>query len=420
VIALLNLRKSSFLIIALLLISLTFILSSCGGGKDGSTPDNTNGYKTWLSADGTVNFGLTKYGSIAVSVNSTVTANSIRAAASDAADTSGEYYYITGTVGKKEVLKQISVTNVTDTQGNIKTVNLDGSTTPPAAYPNSFVIDGTRYLLFGYSSGTFKLYVYVSEDDNNVYYKSSNTLDFSSINSSSLASLANSITTKSPSSIAVFGMPWITNPVYNVETQTLYFTLCWKLDYTENGSKGKSVVVRPCMAVSSNGFTPAPITIPPEFDPENEGMSNPFHPSRHWIGRMYVNKAGNKVYFTCMNDTDIGWGSTSNPFSPPYPYPIDADKRIWTYILTADINGGTLSNSRQLSSTVNKAGINYVADISPDGSYLYVAHMDIPSSMLADNASYKPDGLCLDLCNMAPYEISVWTGQLSRVSTEGL
>jgi serine protease AprX len=300
-----------------------------------------------------------------------------------------------------------------------KTMLFDGSTAAPAPYPQALSEDGTQYMLCGKGAGLFWLYQYDHEDANYIYYVSVSRWDFSAF-------------TNYVNSILYKGKPtaWIVSPFYSSARRTLYVTICF---WVEHAAKGDYVKVRIYeSALSGNAF---------QTPQELRGEINPYHPAHYqngqwhtpddfpgrlgfwWIGRMYVTGDGKKAYFNCLNvDGSKDIMKSSSPFLAPIPNRQDLglsgitdlhDPRlIDTYVCSAEIAAdGSFFNVKQLPPAINRGGINFVCDVTADGTTLSVAQMTCDATFWS--YGWGPDGLALE-CTMHPAsELEPWTGTIN-------
>ncbi len=366
-------------------------------------------------------------------------------------DTTTSWNFITGKTGSKTVMTRVdgnysagvnigmdkyaSISVLSgikskasrDLQNGAKNLLFDGTNSTPPGYSCAFEYNSDYYMLFGYSQGIFKLYKYSSEDDTNVYFTSSSLWDFSQVSNIINSAPYNSMQT-----------PWILCPTYNDARKTLYFTLCY---WVHNTVKGDYIKIRTYESkLQGSAFGPAS---------ELRGTINPFHPIHYlngqwhsendfsgrgglwWVGRMYVTQDGKKAYFNCMNlNGDNTVMKQTSPFIPPLPNANDLagsgisdmfdPRMIRTYVCSADIlDDGTLTNVRQLPSSINRGGVNFVCDISPDGSTLYIAHMNMDAAgwaaLLA--AGWGSDGLVLQCCQQLASDVQYWTGTIEAMTS---
>ncbi len=367
------------------------------------------------------------------------------------ADTTTSWNFITGKTGSKtvmtrvdgnysagvnigmdkyasiSVLSEIKSKASRDLLNGAKNLLFDGTNSTPPGYSCAFEYNSDYYMLFGYSQGIFKLYKYSSEDDTNVYFTSSSLWDFSQVSNIINSAPYNSMQT-----------PWILCPTYNDARKTFYFTLCY---WVHNTVKGDYIKIRIYESkLQGSAFGPAS---------ELRGTINPFHPIHYlngqwhsendfsgrgglwWVGRMYVTQDGKKVYFNCMNlNGDNTVMKQTSPFIPPLPNANDLagsgisdmfdPRMIRTYVCSADIlDDGTLTNVRQLPSSINRGGVNFVCDISPDGSTLYIAHMNMDAAGWAAlwAAGWGPDGLVLQCCQQLASDVQYWNGTIEAMSS---
>ncbi|HEX3047916.1 MAG TPA: hypothetical protein VHY08_24405 [Bacillota bacterium] len=352
---------------------------------------------------GEISIGLTKYGSVTTATETGVAATQTKLSGSVIGD--NNYYYVTGKNSDGAVLYQYLPFN--STQAYQKQVMLDNSSFPPSAYPYAFVLNNTRYLLFGYGLGTFKLYQYQSENNQNVYFVSSSLWDFSNVKTG-----INTVAYTSD------GGPWVLCPTYNDTLHTLYFTLLWKVD--------GYVHVRLFESQLTDNVFGSPIQIPGPINPADashysDGQAH--DQSYMWIGRMYLTKDGTKAFFNALNIVDQNLIKTGDPYSAPIPnnqqnpegVPWGDPSIIFTYVLTADVVDGEFQNITPLQS-VNTGGINYICGVSDDGGMLYTAHMDIGADFgVTTWPGWGADGVVLECCFKAPYEVDPWNGTLNII-----
>jgi hypothetical protein len=344
----------------------------------------------------------------------------------------GGYYYVTGQNSNGEaILKEINLST-----GAERLVQLGDSFEPVSAYPGAFILNSTRYLLFSYGTGSFALYVYVSEDDTGgiVYFTESNMWNFSNI-----TSFVESINGDYPDWDS---SAWISCPNFNVARNTLYFTLAYWQEDVSGAKDGDYIKIRVYESGLSGNTFQTPTETRGEIDPfdpshytDSQRHDQDDYPGRmgvYWIGRMYVTEDGNKAFFTSMNisagHTYGGLLNEGDPYIAPLPNrqnlgdyndieDVYDPRLIDTFILSADIRpDGSFTNLQQLSTDINRGGVNYVCDISEDGNTLYVAHMVLDDEFWS--YGWGPDGMTRELAENNPWDVEPWDGTIEIVNME--
>ena len=311
-------------------------------------------------------------------------------------------------------------------QPSAKYVMFDGSGIPPAANPDVFVIGGVEYLLFAWGNGNFALYARDSEDAERVYFVASTMFDFSAIRT-----MVQSYVYKSPA--------WNLCPEYNDVRKTLYFTLAF---WIEDAAKGDYIEVRIWQSVQTGNVFDTPTRAQGGIDPYNAvhfADESPLHTPDDftgrmglwWIGRLYMTDDGTKAYFNVLNimtDPD-GIMKPGDPYIAPTPNSQDFGgfiiddvyhpSLIRNYICEADVDaGGSFNNVTQLSPAVNSQGINFISDITGDGSTIYVSHMDVDEDFWP-YLGWGPDGLALELCQKSAVTLEQWIGYIIIYTRSG-
>lgn len=389
-------RSSVTLLSALVFCFVILGCSGCGGSNDTPT------LVTW-NIGGRIDAGLDKYGGLAVS--KAPAEKAIRAVV-------GGFIYVTGKEGAQAVLKEIETTD--DTQGYIRQAVFDGaSMTPPGPYPSVFDYNGNRYLLFT-QNNQFKMYVVSSRDAAKVYLDSVSIWNFGAVES---------FINGSPYSD--LGVKLAYAPAFNRVRNKLYFSLLWA--YSKNESGSNLIRSRIFESTLSGGAFTTPTIIPGDEADPAAGVHYP-DGLRHaegdqiWIGKLCVTADGQKAFFNVLSIC-LPIQNPGDPFYAPVPNVCNRNgldvrnpAMINTYILTADIaSDGSFVNVRQLPPAVNRGGINFVCDVSEDGSQIYVGHMVMDDEFWA--YGWGPDGLAMECCFKPPYEVAPWDGEIEIIPT---
>lgn len=318
---------------------------------------------------------------------------------------------------------------------------------PYSAYPSAFVIAGQKYLLFS-DSYMFRLYEYEFEDDQIVQYKRSYMWDFSNIE--------NYIVSVSYAyrGLNQMGHAWTIAPDYNVTTQRLYFTLCGRVPIPSPSwnptEQSSAMEIREFEATLSGTSFNAPTMCRGAIDPYDGSHyvdGNPrtwadfeavipdeYYAIGHgWIGKLYTDSTGTKGYFTSMRPQFIDtYGIiksgdpiiATSPNAENYMYHGITDREdsriTYTDIYSVDIApDGTFSNMLKLPAPVNRGGINYVSDISDDGSRIYVSHMDMGANFYDYVPAWAWDVVTLELMMRDAYRVGPWNGYVEIFEKQG-
>jgi hypothetical protein len=397
---------------------------SCGGG--GSHASSTNG----TSTGGTSQLGpIVNYGSLSLARQSSASSlNSVVknlaryvSKSTTTASFAAPYFWAgqdaNGLTGLVYVMPDGTTTPPT------KSVVLNDRIDLPSAYPNNFVLNGTSYLLFsndpkGSSPNAFYLYSEVSETSTQLSFNADTTFDFTAVNAFNNGFVYNGSRTG-----------WASSPVYSVVRKTLYYTFSWWVSDSVIGNYVTCRIFQSTLGSDGKTFG-TPTQIGGAMDPfsgthykdgnarTQDGLGTGY---LWWIGRLYMTSDGTKAYFTVLNinSDPNGIMNAGDPFIAPTPNSksfgssgitsIYDPRCIRNYLCSADVDtSGNFSNIQQLSSTVNTGGINFVSDISDDGSVIVVSHMDLDKTFYT--SGYGSDGITSDLLNMAPWDISTWNG----------
>lgn len=356
-----------------------------------------------------INTGFSKNGSISVIEEnnfSSMGANNLSAE-------ENLYLYISGQNDSGNAyIKQVNQSSKEE-----KIVSFDGIEEAPAAYPSAFKLDGIRYLLFG-NKKSFELYKFYSSDEDKSYFISSNRWDFSNIEN-----YLSDLKYKGDDT------GWIMAPEYNNTLNTLYFTIGRWIYNPDNQYRKEYIKMRIYKSSLNNQIQfSEPTEVKGELDPYNgiyykDGKERtiddyPQGEGLFWLGRMYITTNGEKAYFTQITN---GANEDMDFLKPGFPYityNINTDEERITTILSADINkNGDFYNVKQLSSPINQGGVNFVCDISPDGSKLYVAHMKIEDDFF-ERYGWGTDGMILSLCSQHPWDVEPWSGKIKEILLE--
>jgi hypothetical protein len=361
-----------------------------------------------------INTGFAKNGSISIVNSNTSNTMNISALSNNA----NEYAYISGQDGNGDAyMKEIN-----NDSGEEKIVLFNSNKKPPAAYTSAFMIENNRYLLFAFGQ-EFSLYKHNKTDEENSHFVSSDLWDFSKINNY----LSNLTYKGNPTG-------WVMSPEYNNSLKKLYFTLN---KWVEDSTKGDYIKVRIFESSLNNGEFSTPKELEGEINPynaihyingkEHSWSDFPGRMGGFWLGGMFITDDGTKAYFNALNISayeDLNMLKPGDPYIAPTPNNQDfgnsgvtdiKDPRvIFTYILTADIDStGQFYNIQKLSSSINRGGVNFVHDISPDGSKLYIGHMTLDDTFWS--YGWGPDGMVRNLCEENPWDVEPWDGEIEEV-----
>ena len=342
-------------------MSSALLSHSCamGGSKD----------NTW-SKSRTVNVGLSQYGG-AHATEDLIPAASLMAsgrvqATQPRGTTADTSVIVQGNQGGANCIVGVPAAGLTSGSG--MPYLFDGAPTTPCEYPATIVWNGHSYLLFlsGVENIPPKLFV---RDESGSHPDAVNWLTSTDIDMTAL------------SGHQVYA------PFFSAARQTLYFTRMdvWPSSGCWNTSLYQSVL--------SSGKFGMPGRLAGDIDPfaavhYKDGQArNPArtdHPIS--LGRLVVTKDGKTAFFTMLCAVWVQGAGLKSDDCYVFPTPNNYDhggvadwetKMIWNAVYRADIEAdGSFSNVRVLGSSVNRPGMNFVCDISPEGDELYVAHWD--------------------------------------------
>lgn len=281
-------------------------------------------------------------------------------------------------------------------------IDAEGNSTRylPNIYPDSFELGGTTYLLFGGNHyNGMKVYAWSSATATEVDFSPAPELfDFSAV----------------WEGLTVYSdYPEVACPVFCAARNTLYFSMNYSVaEPSKAGGGYKNYrIFRSRLAEDGKTFL-SPEMIGGEMDPydgshyrnglRHSAADFPGQQGIWSLARLVLTGDGSKAFFTILQ-TNADFGGIMNegdPFIGPEPnnqvttsQGIEDPRTIWTYVCSADIDeAGNFSNVSQLSAAVNRGGINYVSDVSTDGSTLMIMHIDLPASFWTFS-SQGPDSI---------------------------